>query len=90
MPGLGCGGEEERSEGKFARRVDLKCSHQEKKWQLCEVMKVLTNVPIAIISQYISILNQHIVFLNLQNKCSLYINKGVGGGRKQNVSTFTF
>ena len=41
---------------KFAKRVDLKFSHQtHKKWLLCEIMDVLTNLIVVIILQYICI-----------------------------------
>ena len=42
---------------------DLKCSHYKNKWQLCEMMKVLTNSITVITSQNTCVWNQHIVYL---------------------------
>ena len=44
---------------KFTKRVDVKCSHQNKKVR--EVMDVLIDLIVGIISQYICLLTHHIV-----------------------------
>ena len=52
---------------KFTKRVDVKCSHQNKKVR--EVMDVLIDLIVGIISQYICISDHHIVHYT-----KLYVN----------------
>lgn len=61
---------------KFAKRVDLRSSYQtHKKWYLCKVIDLLTNLIVIIIAQYMGISNHHIVHLKLTCViCQLYHN----------------
>ena len=57
---------------KVAQMVDLKYSHHnKKKWQLCEVMEILTNLIVVIILRHIHVSNHHIVHLKITQ---LYVN----------------
>ena len=47
----------------ITKRVDLICSQQKKKWQLCDMMEVLANTLVVIVLQYVS--NQYFVYLQL-------------------------
>ena len=46
------------------KRVDLKCLPQQR-WKLCKRITVLTNLIVAIISQYIRLSNYNIPYLKL-------------------------
>lgn len=58
------------------KKLNLNCSQHKKKWQICDMMKVLANATVVILMQFINVPDDTLHTLNLLHvMCQLYLNK---------------